>query len=101
MKAYSLYGKYILKAYYMIGSIILVEKIQNNYICEDDIYLQICRTFWIQDRTGRIQDRMDAGQDGCRTGWMHDRTDVETGQRSDAGQIRYKTGRMEDRADGG
>ena len=84
------------------GSIIMVEKTQKNYICEEDIHLQICRTGCIQDRTdagqircrtGQMQDRSDAGQDGCRTGQMQDM--------SDTGQDGCRIGRMEDRVDAG
>ena len=77
------------------GSIILVEK--KNYICEDDIHLQICRT-------GGIQDRTDAGQIICRTEWMAGQVRYRTGwmyDRSDAGQVRCRTGQMQDRSDAG
>ena len=67
------------------GNIILVEKTQKNYICEDDIHHQIGR--WMQDRT-------DAGQIRCRTVQMQDRSYAAAGwmqDRSDEEQIRYRT----------
>ena len=35
-----------------------------------------CRT---EDGVGLMQDRMDAGQDGCRRGWMPYRMDAGQG----------------------
>ena len=87
------------------GNIILVEKTQKNYICEDDIHHQIGR--WMQDRTdagqircrtGQMQDRSDSGQVRCRTGQMQDRSYAAAGwkqDRSDEVQIRYRTRRIQ------
>ena len=83
------------------SNIILVEKTQKNYICEDDIHHQIGR--WMQDqtdagpdgcRTDQMQDRSNAGQVRCRTGQMQDRSYAAAGwmqNRSDEEQIRYRT----------